>query len=603
MDRRNFARALLILSAVALPVSAQPRVSYKIRIDSARTDAIEVTLRLSRVPETLRLAMKVHPEYDARAWRDLEIVRVDDTANDATASAERADSTLWRVHLPGGRGRLVYRVRVTSVPASSRRAWQLFVRATGALINPPDVLLYLPDFPRVPAEVHLDVPQSWGVATALAPTMSGSNRTLRAPNAATLLDAPILLGALRHWSFREGAAVFCVHYWPLPDATPFDTAALLNDLRTLTHATMAVFGSAPFKEFHFLFQDGAGDALEHASSVTVGVPSDALAHDPRARLTEIAHEFFHSWNLVAIHPDGYNALNYLPASHTSGLWMGEGVTLYYADALRRRAGLADSAVSRLDWLAALLSSYHNAWWKTQVSPERASLAFGDSPVLNPDATGSYYLQGELLAVALDALVRDSTHDARSLDAVMRGLLANSRGGRGFTSASLEAVADSVCQCRLTRFFADQVRGAALIDIHPALARIGMQMTVDTAPAVGDDGTPVPDQRIGPDFTRTDAPVRLVVTNAASAWARAGLRTGDELVALNGVAIATPTAFLRALRALRIGDRAVVDLQRDARALRIPVSVAGYTRASVHLVPMPGASSVQLARRARWLDGW
>src|SRR5207302_11089655 len=158
----------------------------------------------------------------------------------------------------------------------------------------------------------------------------------------------------------------------------------------------------------------------------------------------------------------------------AGLWWGEGVTMYYADALPRRAGLIASD-SRLDHLGAVLTLYYGAPWITRVSPERASLAFGDSPVANPDVTGGYYVQGELLGGEIDALVRNATGERRGIDDIMRGLYQRSHGTGGFRGADLEVVTDSVCGCRLNDLFATQVRGSAPIDVSPIVARLGLRL--------------------------------------------------------------------------------------------------------------------------------
>ena len=145
---------------------------------------------------------------------------------------------------------------------------------------------------------------------------------------------------------------------------------------------------------------------------------------------------------MAIHPDDYGALSFRAAHPTTGLWWGEGVTLYYADALPRRADLTPANDSRAAHLERLLGAYYAAPWRGRVSPEAASLAFGDSPVRNPNSTGAYYLQGELLAHELDAIIRDSTAGAHGLDDVMRALFARAMDGRGFTSHDLDLAADS-----------------------------------------------------------------------------------------------------------------------------------------------------------------
>jgi predicted metalloprotease with PDZ domain len=348
-------------------------------------------------------------------------------------------------------------------------------------------------------------------------------------------------------------------------------------------------------------EDGATDALEHGASVTVGVPSVELARTPHARLREIAHEFFHSWNLVAIHPDHYGELSYKPPSPTSGLWLGEGVTLHYADVLIRRAGLADSdSNTRAEHLITLLERYYGAAWLGHVSPESASLAFGQNALANPNATGSYYLQGELLGEVLDAAIRDSTHEARTLDDLMRALYARSADGRGYTSRELVMLADSLCGCRLDALFATTVAGATPIDLGPAVKRLGWRLVVDTVPSIDEQGRPVADLRlIG---VVIDSSLALIV-RPASQWASLGLRAGDRLVEINGTRPRTFSELSRVLRSLRVGESLTVAVRRGDQPMRFASVVRTYQRPRVRLLDLDQITPEQRERRARWLSGW
>jgi predicted metalloprotease with PDZ domain len=567
-----------------------PTVSYRVHIDSAAPDDIDVTMSVRGATPTLRLAMKVHPEYDAAYWHNLSF---------SDANVHRLDSTLWQVSLPGGSGDVHYTLHVPPSPPI-RRAWQVTVRADGALLNPPDVFLYLPDFPRAAASVHLDIPWSWRVATSLDTARSSHN--LRAPDAATLLDAPILLGHLRSWRFRDRGTAYTAVYWPLPNASPFDTLAFVDELRRVSHAALDVFGSTPDPRFVFLLQDGADDALEHRASVTIGIPSADLAADPHTHLEEIAHESFHAWNLVAIHPDTYGELTYRPF-RTTGLWWGEGFSFYYADVLPRRAGLVDSGDSRAAHVVDLLTRYAGSVLTRRASPEAASLAFEDSPLVNPNATTGYYLQGELLGLALDGIIRDSTHDRRGLDDLMRALYARSRRDRGISSARWEATADSVCRCHLHRFFETQVRGLGPISLDESMARLGWRIAVDTAPAMNAQGEPLPDLRIR--VVDDGRFRRLFIPDSTAIWARAGLRSGDVLLALDGVSVDSLTSFYQPLRRHHIGDTVTIDARRDGEdaPMHVVLTMAGYQRPRVRLVDMDPLTPEQQRRRARWLAGW
>jgi predicted metalloprotease with PDZ domain len=557
-------------------------------------------MRVQGAPSSLRLAMKVHPEYDARFWRFLDSMTVTGTADDRAVQIRRRDSTLWQVAIPGGRGEINYLLHLLPDEPGLRDAWRCVVRDDGALLNPPDVLLYLADFASQPATIELRIPRSWSVATSL--TTSDSGRILRAPNVAVMLDAPMLLGHLREWRFRLAKHDVFVDYWPLPNAQPFDTTAFVDVLRRLSAQALAIFRSLPSPSYHFLLEDGAGDALEHGSSVTIGVPSAELSRNPRARIDDIAHEFFHTWNLVAIHPDSYGHLSYMRPAPTTGLWLGEGVTLYYADVLVRRAGLADSTTgTRAERLADLLSRYYGATWRGRVSPEAASLAFGQTLLVNPSATGSYYLQGELVGEALDATIRDSTHDRRTLDDVMRALYARSAGGHGFTDGELVGIVDSLCSCRMDRWFADVVQGPAPIDLAPAARRLGWHLVVDTVPAIDPRGRPLADARLG--GAVVDSSVRFIVTTPTGLWGRVGLRTGDVVVDVNG---ARPTTFFdlfHAVRGMAVGDSLTMNVRRDGVPIHIATVMSGYDRPRVRLVDLAAVTPEQQSRRTRWLSGW
>ncbi len=579
-----------VAHAPALP-APQPVVAYHVRIDSTRHDLVQVKLHIEHAPSHIRLAMKRHPDYDARFWRYLEF---------SDAAVVRLDTALWEVTLRGGTGDIHYALHLPPPAAGPRASWRSVVRDDGALLNSPDILLYLPDLASGPTAVDLDIPRSWRVATSLA--RAGNDRRRVASNAAEVLDSPILLGALREWTFRDADTRFAVDYWPLPDAAPFDTAAFVDELRRLAHAALGIFGGAPTPRYDFLIQDGAGDALEHRASVTIGVPSADLARNPRAHVAELTHEFFHTWVLVAIHPDSYGELTYLATRPTPGLWWGEGVVLHYADVLPRRAGVvdaADSASSRAARLVDLLSRYLAAPWRNSVSPAAASLAFGNPSFSDPNATGGYYMQGELLGEALDAHLRDSTHERRTLDDVFRALYAHR--GRRVSEAELESITDSVCGCRLNSFFATQVRTAGTIDLRAALARLGWRMVVDTIAAVDGEGAPLADLRIGASVD--DTVLRLVISIPDGAWSRAGVRSGDVLVSMNGAHPATFADFYTATHRLRVGDTATLTLGRGEALTQISVRLVGYDRPRVRLVDVDTIGVTQRVRRARWLAGW
>src|SRR5438105_3188526 len=64
--------------AVAVRTSAtQPVVSYLLSVNPEDLSGYSVELRIRNAPDTLRLAMAAHPEYDDRYWRYVDGPRVE----------------------------------------------------------------------------------------------------------------------------------------------------------------------------------------------------------------------------------------------------------------------------------------------------------------------------------------------------------------------------------------------------------------------------------------------------------------------------------------------------------------------------------------------
>src|SRR3984893_1501410 len=383
-----------------------PSIRYLVLVESTNPSSIGVTMQISGAPRSVRLAMAVHPEYNDRFWRYVRDLRVD-AGSPAKLAVDR--DNIWRLLSHSGYASVSYRIQLPADNPTRRPVWHTGVRSAGGSINTVDTFLYLPDFPNAEVEVWLHVPGhvAWDIPAGQAFVQSGQvispgeqaqpvspgtagvtgNESfwMARTDEATLLDSPILYGtALRFWYFNVDGIPHTVAYWPLPNATPFDTVQFVDAIKKVVTKAAAVFGKPPYPHYTFLLEDGAHGALEHANSVTIGMPSSDLAKDPRAYLVELAHEFFHTWNLVRLYPDGRGTLSDRDPEHATGLWLSEGITMYYAEALTRRAGFPERAMSRSDLLAEELESSFGSPGNTLISPEVASARALDSTGIHGD---------------------------------------------------------------------------------------------------------------------------------------------------------------------------------------------------------------------------
>src|SRR6266550_1384953 len=330
----NSLALILGLVAPAHPL-VKPSIQYTLRVDSADLSGWTVEIRIRTSSDTVRLAMAAHPEYDDRYWRYVR----DFVVEPGGATATRLDSAVWQVVAPPGVVNVRYRIALPPAEPGLRASWRPFLTPTGGLIGGPHSFMYVLGAEDSTVLVELALPASWPIATGL--TATRDPRYFTAAGAAVLEDSPILAGHFRQWSFVEGGSSHRVVYWPLPEATPFDTAAFVSGIRRLVHQAVALFGRTPYREYTFQFADGAyGGGLEHRNSVTLGARSEELARDPNSGVQETAHEFVHTWNLMAIRPVEYRDIDYRTQPPVSSLWFSEGLTMFYADLLLRRAGVA-----------------------------------------------------------------------------------------------------------------------------------------------------------------------------------------------------------------------------------------------------------------------
>ena len=203
---------------------------------------------------------------------------------------------------------------------------------------------------------------------------------------------------------------------------------------------------------------------------------------------------------------------------------------------------------------------------------------------------------------LDIAIRDSTGMRRGLDDVMRALLVRYGGPSGFRDRDLERTTDSVCGCDFGAFFAAHVRGADPLDLNPYLASLGWRAVVTWGPVTDSTGRAIPDRRVYAYVPSDSTGVRVVIWNPLSAWGRAGLETGDEIIAVNGVPLTTAEAFRARLATAKSGDSLALRVVRAGRPEDHVVNLVGYEDASVRFQDLSLLSERQRRMRALWMSG-
>ncbi len=584
---------LIFISGAGAQQQDRPLIHYLLKVNPADLSAYDIEIHLQHIPHHFRMAMGTHAEYDDRFWRFIKHFHVGTSRGIATF--ERTDSAVWSISVPDEDAVITYRLLL---PEHRSFAHRPFLAAYGGLLGDIHSFLYMVGYEAVACSVTFDLPPGWQVATGLQRTSRAN--TFTAASAEILMDCPVLAGHLHQWRFFVGGVPHTVAYLPVTDTLNFDSTLLVDNIRKIVVQTVRLFGGMPYKNYVFLLEDGVYGALEHGNSVTLGAPASVLATRMQEMYEEIAHEFSHTWNLMAIRPAEYTGLIYGPQEQSSLLWFSEGVTMFYADLLVRRAGLPAEDSTRIMHLESLIRRYYADTGNMVIPPAKVSLAENAAPGMLGDYSASTHLQGELLGTMLDWLIRSNTEGRRSFDDVMRLMYRRFGGGgglggrRGFYTRDVEQAVQDICGGgQVHPFFQKYIYEGKPLDFNTWLPLIGLELQLSWQPAADEKGKPLPDTRVYIWQPVGDTVFRIGMTHPGSCWVKAGLHTGDKVLAINGSQIKSRQDFNQALHRIEIGDTIIVQLRRAAGIENVPVAITGVLAPVVHL---------RVIRQDLWLRG-
>jgi len=281
---------------------------------------------------------------------------------------------------------------------------------------------------RIPIAATVKLPEGWKYATALeAASTSGSTVSFKTVPLDVFADSPLYAGKnfksvdldtsgkspVRFDMFADEASM--LEYKP----------EQIDKLKNMVSQADKLFGARHFDHYDFLAAIGdklGGIGLEHHRSTEIDL--NAKTFSDWANLAPdrnvIPHEYVHSWDGKYRRGQDLWTPNYNTPMRNSLLWVYEGQTQYWGYVLQARSGMATQE-EIIGYIASAAATYGpgrpGRVWRNVLDTTN------DPPIAQRKAQGwtswqrseDYYVEGLLVWLDADTLIREKTGGKKSLD--------------------------------------------------------------------------------------------------------------------------------------------------------------------------------------------
>jgi predicted metalloprotease with PDZ domain len=566
MSGVRLATGLMILYLVAGSAVAAPPVEIEVDARELPRKLLHTTLSIPCQPGPLRLWYpKWFPGSHGPHGRVEDVAGFRVETPDGTPAPwarDEVDLHCFIVKVPADTA--VVRVKLDTVCESagpdSAGIHTVGTRDVG-VINWNTCLVY-PEGPGAddqPVKLRLRLPDGWKSATALQADPEGDRdgvTTFRPVSLTALVDSPLIAG--RHLKTIKldagpGPPAFLHLTSESPEALNLDPKTVDLYARVVREA-WALFGVAHYPEYHFLVvcSDSLGlFGLEHLSCSLNGVGERGLI-DGKVRkrwwLTNlIPHEYAHSWCGKYRRPAAMITPDFHTPQKTRLLWVYEGLTEYLGEVLSVRAGLLtpdEYKVTLAGHIRGLTRTAGRQWRPLEDTAVAAHLSRNPGHSWNQlRRVQDFYMEGMLLWYECDAIIREKSDGAKSLDDFCKRFFAAVPGRKavaGFELADVVRDLAATAEYDWEGFLRRRVEAPQEALPLDVVGRLGYRLRYSDKPA----GAELKDAVLPPDNPSADslglvlaAGVVLTVDPGLPAD-KAGLAPGMKVIGVNGKKFST-----------------------------------------------------------------
>ena len=301
---------------------------------------------------------------------------------------------------------------------------------------------------QIPVAAKVTYPAGWTAVSGLPAKAAGATYSYAPTNFEVLVDSPVVAGRYyRQWPLT---AKVDMNMWADSDA---EFAAVkpehIDAFKRTTEQAIKLFGAEHYDHYEFLhtLSDSLGGiGLEHHRSTEIGRPTGYFSGwDTGAPgRNVIPHEFVHSWNGKFRRGADLWTPNFSVPMRDSLLWVYEGQTQFWGYVLAARGGLVSQAESR-DAIALIAAQYdimRARDWRDVLDTTNDPIISARRPKgwTSYQRSEDYYSEGMLIWLEVDALLREKSGGAKSIDDFARAFFGMRDGDWGQLTYTFDDVA-------------------------------------------------------------------------------------------------------------------------------------------------------------------
>lgn len=455
-------------------------MNYTIELAPPLTHLLKISVEINTSPNSeleLKLPIWRPGRYEAANYaKNIKSISFKDTKN-RKLTYEKKNASAWLVKSTSEKIIATYEYYAHHLDAGN--SWY---DENQVYINFINCLLYTEEHLNEKCHLHCVFPTNYKIACGLNEFESFS---LEAVNYHHLVDSPLIASPdMERFTFTSNGIPFSIWF---QGAHNLVKEKVIEDFKKFTDYQIKTMEQFPEGDYHFLNQITNYKhyhGVEHGNSTVICIgPGNILNSESLYSefLGVSSHELFHAWNILKIRPKELMPYDFSqPPVFPSG-YVAEGFTTYYGDLFLVRSGVFDGSWY-LNELNKLFTRHFHNYGRLNNSVIDSSIDLwidGYQPSA-PHKKSSIYVEGAMIALTLDLLIRGNTNNAKSLDDVMRLLwVKHGKVQAGYSKEDVQEVCEQINGGELKEYFHDFVYGTAdkTVLVNELLNAVGCQLSI------------------------------------------------------------------------------------------------------------------------------